>query len=252
MSEPIVLITGASGFLGRGLSRAVEARNFKSVLLSSNKDFLKSSPGSIAFHIGDTTFPDLVPSPTHCVHLAWAIDRGRKAQEMSYESTLDLARQCAEQGIKMIFVSSMSAAPKRPRSNYGKYKRMCEGQIQSMGHSVVRLGTVLATEEQGGSAINQLLELPRLAKMLIGLLKPITLPITRQETFNEFIVDQWIANPHSDLYTVIDSVQTLQSLLGTKAGKLPLFILGVGSQVLPEKIGDRVKTLIDLQSLGTN
>jgi len=252
MNRPVVLITGASSFLGKSLSKAMEARDLKLVLLSSNREFLERTPSSIPFEIERPLFPDLLPQPTHCVHFAWATDRGKSAQKASYVSGSALARWCAEKNIKALFVSTMAASPDRPTSNYGIYKKLSENDFRKMGHSVVRLGTVVGAQEQGGSAINQLYALPPTARFLLQTLRPITVPITHQDTFNNFVVNQWMASSTSEAYTVIDEVRTLQSLLGINEGKLSLSVLRIGSWFLPRKIGDRLRTLADLRSRVTN
>jgi nucleoside-diphosphate-sugar epimerase len=107
------LVTGASGFVGAAVCRQLisESKNFLPV--HRNDHQLGSAMGSIC---GSTDWSNALKEISHVIHTAARVhvmkekdtDSLSKFRKVNVEGTLNLARQCAESGVKrFIFISSI-------------------------------------------------------------------------------------------------------------------------------------------------
>jgi nucleoside-diphosphate-sugar epimerase len=108
-----ILVTGASGFVGAAICRQLtsESKNFLPVHRDGQQ--LGSSIGSIN---GSTDWSNALKEISHVIHTAARVhvmkgkgtDSLSKFRKVNVEGTLNLARQCAESGVKrFIFISSI-------------------------------------------------------------------------------------------------------------------------------------------------
>jgi nucleoside-diphosphate-sugar epimerase len=107
------LVTGASGFVGAAVCRQLisESKNFLPV--HRNDHQLGSAMGNIN---GSTDWSNALKKISHVIHTAARVhvmkekdtDSLSKFRKVNVEGTLNLARQCAESGVKrFIFISSI-------------------------------------------------------------------------------------------------------------------------------------------------
>jgi nucleoside-diphosphate-sugar epimerase len=156
MTDRVVAVTGAAGFVGRPLCRALVQRGFTVRALVRDPVGADLGPGVIA---GRCVLPDEVDETALAgsqvlVHAAWATretdpERARRVNEDGTHRLLEVARRL---GIgRRVFVSSIAARADAP-SAYGRSKWEMERLFAGPDDLVVRPGLVLAA---GGSGLFQ-------------------------------------------------------------------------------------------------
>ncbi|WP_415902813.1 NAD-dependent epimerase/dehydratase family protein [Neptuniibacter sp. QD29_5] len=164
MDKKNILITGASGFVGSRLFRAIQNhRSFSSFAVYRNKAKCDSVPHSI--HITDinaeTDWLNNLPSKIDCVvHTAGVAhvlngktfegDLNNAFLEVNVKGTLNLAKQLAKQGLKrFIFISSIGVhgnattgdpitefSPLEPHNEYAKSKLDAEQGLKELSREL--------------------------------------------------------------------------------------------------------------------
>nr|WP_320051336.1 NAD-dependent epimerase/dehydratase family protein [uncultured Desulfuromonas sp.] len=131
-----ILVTGADGFIGRGLCILLAQRNFAVKQLVHQKRTPVQDDNCLAMNIGpDSDWTEALADVKTVVHLA-GIAHCRAGEEdyrrVNVEGTVHLARQAVLHGVqRMIFVSTIQAAD--PGTNpYGVSKRVAEQQLQAI------------------------------------------------------------------------------------------------------------------------
>lgn len=132
-----VLVTGASGFIGRALVRTLAHRQRQALCLA------RMLPDGKRWHLGDPLSDAHLAQVSSAIHLAWDT-RHPETSQASANATLALARQLADAGVgRQIFISSASAGP-HAVSAYGRAKYQVEQGLTAIpGCISVRPGLVI-------------------------------------------------------------------------------------------------------------
>jgi nucleoside-diphosphate-sugar epimerase len=151
-----VVVTGASGLLGRPLSAHLLARGFEVRALV--RDPATAPPGTRA---GRCALPDaidesLLAGATALVHCAWGtrLTDLAEARRVNEEGTRRLHAASRQAGIpRFVFVSTVAANPAAP-NDYARSKHALEKLCDPARDLVVRPGLILARE--GGGLFQQM------------------------------------------------------------------------------------------------
>jgi len=152
-----VLVTGASGFLGRHLTRHLAAQGCTVVAASRTsipaRDDMMVASGTIASLDGRTEWKSFLERVDVVVHLAGVAHRAienqdslaAELQRVNVEATVRLYEQCRTYGVAhFIFISSLAAitsrgigriddaTPPTPSTPYGRSKRSAEEALISL------------------------------------------------------------------------------------------------------------------------
>ena len=115
----MILLTGATGYVGAALRAALEQRGLSLRLLTRAEDTICGAPHGERVHWDMSSGDDLpegvfdgVSSVIHCAGLAHREADERASQRINVEATSDLARRALEAGVShFIYVSSLNVVP---------------------------------------------------------------------------------------------------------------------------------------------
>jgi nucleoside-diphosphate-sugar epimerase len=144
MSAPVIVITGANGFIGSAAAAYFSARGF-SVVTAGRKPHAKGYP-HLHFNIEEenSTPLQLPAGTTVLLHAAFVTaQQSKRAYELNVNSTNRLLQAAKQAGVtQFIFLSSLSAHSGAV-SVYGKQKLACEKLVLEQNGVVVRPGLVI-------------------------------------------------------------------------------------------------------------
>ena len=115
----MILLTGATGYVGAALCAALEQRALSLRLLTRAEDTTNAAPHGERMHWDMSSGDDLpegvfdgVSAVIHCAGLAHREADERAYQRINVEATSDLARRALEAGVShFIYVSSLNVVP---------------------------------------------------------------------------------------------------------------------------------------------
>ena len=115
----MILLTGATGYVGAALRAALERQGYRCGLLTRAEDAINGAPPGEWVHWDMSSGDDLpegvfdgVSSVIHCAGLAHRQADERDYQRINVEATSDLARRALEAGVShFIYVSSLNVVP---------------------------------------------------------------------------------------------------------------------------------------------
>jgi nucleoside-diphosphate-sugar epimerase len=179
-----VLVTGATGFIGRHLAPALAARGFHvRAALRRPEQSQALAPAVEPIVVGDIAEADWRPALADVdavVHLAGIAHTGDAGPEERYErvnrwATVDLARAASDAGVLLVFMSSVRAqagpatsevltesTPPAPTDAYGRSKLAAERAIAGLGGRYVILRPTLVYGRGVGGNMGTLIRLSRL------------------------------------------------------------------------------------------
>jgi len=237
-------IIGARGFLGKSISKRFTENDMPFLIFTHQpiSQHLKSD------HMFDVLTPylDEINEISHIIYCAWKPDRRRKIQKQNYLAARYVSRWCLDRNISCLFISSLSAIPEKPKSNYGFWKKKAETEFLLRNQSIVRPGTIIPVGSSTGSSLDELFALRFFAKNVISILKPALIPVISESVVVDYVMNWLNGSTHVNI-DLVTEVSSIQSLLNIKAGKIPFRILKVILFLIPINIKDRIKVIIDLQ-----
>jgi nucleoside-diphosphate-sugar epimerase len=163
-----ILVTGASGFVGRGLTKSLQDAGHE-VVAAVRSSTVALPPGIELRLVGElessTVWEPALTGVNAVVHLAGlahvtrgiiSADQARRFQQINVEGTRRLAEECRKCGIKkFIFLSSLHAVtsqsdlpitevtPPHPDSAYGQSKLKAEMAVREVLNSSATAWTIL-------------------------------------------------------------------------------------------------------------
>jgi nucleoside-diphosphate-sugar epimerase len=151
MSQEVVLVTGATGLLGRGLCAYLSNRGYevRALLRSGAEGGASAQPGVPATYkcnlpdeIDPRAFEGPIRALMHCAYDTRFTDRAtsERTNVLGTERLLRLSRE--RQVSQFIFVSSLSADPD-VKSYYGQSKLAAEALLDPARDLIVRPGLIL-------------------------------------------------------------------------------------------------------------
>jgi NADH dehydrogenase len=148
-----VVVTGAAGFLGGHLCRALATRGFAVRALVRRPD-AATLPAEVRvgrLDLPDTIDADVLRGADVVVHAAWATREtdAARAERQNVEGTRRLLEAAHGAGARVVFVSSVAARADAPNA-YARTKHAAERLCDPARDLVVRPGTILA---RGGGGI---------------------------------------------------------------------------------------------------
>lgn len=167
-SVPVVAITGANGYVGSIIDRALEpvAEVVKLVRTPSGERDIKWSLDARS----DSLAPELRRrGVTHLIHAAWDMKANSmdEIQRTCIEGSARLFDAAKIAGVdKIIFISTISAFP-GARSVYGRAKMEVEQMTSKAGGVVLRLGLVYGGNERGVyGSLKRVVDMARFVPMI--------------------------------------------------------------------------------------
>lgn len=133
-----ILVTGATGFIGRHLLPVLSARGATPVALVRPTSDRSRLPSGAEAAVGDLSDADSLlraaAGADAVVHLASLLKVPWKPafQTVNVEGTRNVAAACAGAGAQLVVVSSLAAGPRPPVSRYGRVKRAAEDAARAL------------------------------------------------------------------------------------------------------------------------
>jgi nucleoside-diphosphate-sugar epimerase len=136
-----LLITGASGYIGRYLIAGARARKWR-VVVATRRRPVVGDVDWIPYALEDEVRADRFPEAAVLVHLAANTAVASKAdEEVEVIAAQRLLLVARERRLRFIFVSSQTARPDAPTA-YGRAKWRIEQEVRAAGGLIVRPGLV--------------------------------------------------------------------------------------------------------------
>jgi hypothetical protein len=235
------LLIGSNGFLGSSL--AIELTN-----THVNYSELSHQNLKIPNAFFEITSPLIQDSTyfTHAIYLSWSTNRSVDFQEKSFFAAKYAADWAVRNGVRIIFVSSMSASMPFPQSNYGRFKKLAEDYFLSLGFEVVRPGTVLSKNDFAGGALSHLGNLSKLGRIVLAKIQPLSVPCISIEAFVDRLSRKIVEPKRIQIDELVENSQDLQSMLNLNSGSIPIKHLEKLIPLIPINVRDKLQTLIDL------
>ena len=139
----MILITGASGFIGKHLLLAAQKQKFLCCALSRTGEPLAGAEKSFCWNLGDEIPNEILRDLKFAVHLAHDFS-GETGAAVTHSGTVALIKELYKRGVEaQVFVSSLSAG-KHAISRYGRVKSAIETEIKDLPNAIiVRPGLVV-------------------------------------------------------------------------------------------------------------
>ena len=137
---PIVLVTGASGFLGGAVCRYFAARGFRVRALVRQPDLNSDFHYDLPYTLDPRAFEGRPFAVIHCAH-----DRNATNGTVNVKGALHLRDLCRKHAVPhFVFISSL-ASHASAQSTYGKSKYETEQALDLNVDTVLRPGTIIGS-----------------------------------------------------------------------------------------------------------
>lgn len=220
-----IIVTGSSGFIGTQLVKYFSAKGYQVLALQ------RAAPATLLEGVEFQSYDLSVPlntskfeGATYLIHTAFQpySRRNAAANVINYSGTVDLANACKKAGIKIIFLSTLSAHD-GAESNYGKTKLQLENIFDPKRDLVLKLGLVLGNGGLFGS-IFKIIESHRFVP-IVGQCKLIQ-TIAMCDLLS--LIEVGMKNEITGTYPVAETnpipLRTLYKAIAIAVSKKPLFI----------------------------
>ena len=158
MSERVVAVTGASGFLGGVIANALTRAGYRVIDLGRRPAGpYEHREYSLATPVGDAAMAG-VGTVVHCAY-DLSLTSSAAIEAVNVQGTRSLVEAAGRCGARLLLISSMSAYPGTTQI-YGQAKLRCERAVLAAGGEAVRPGLVWGAGE--GGMIGTLRRLARL------------------------------------------------------------------------------------------
>lgn len=147
MNGRTVAVTGATGFIGGVVSRALSEAGYQVVALGRRS---VAPYEHRAYALSTDVAPALLAGVDVVVHCAYdlSLTNGHAIEAINVGGTRALVKAATDAGVRVILVSSMSAYPGTTQV-YGQAKLRSEADVLNAGGEAVRLGLVWGGAEGG-------------------------------------------------------------------------------------------------------
>jgi hypothetical protein len=208
MSKPKVAILGASSKSASFFVEVLKRENFAVKTYSSSEQI----GSEFRFNLYESHIPTLACD--YAIYFSWAKNRNQKDQKAAERKALDFARVAQQQGVKVIFISSLASLPSRNKSFYGSSKRAVELGMIAHGHTVIRPGTIISTKDpEMSSAMQQLHKYRTFVWIYARLSERVLVPLIGIEAFSSCLLNL-IKNYKVEELNLFEEVKTLENLAG--------------------------------------
>jgi nucleoside-diphosphate-sugar epimerase len=165
-AAPVCAVTGANGYVGSILTKALSAAGMRVVPLRRSVPAVTAGEPALLFRLGDPVVPEVWAGVDVLIHCAYdfAARSWNEVQRINVHGSLQVFEAARAAGVRrLIFISSMSSFP-NCRSQYGRAKLAVEERATELGLIIVRPGIVYGTRP--GGMVGALRQLVRSMPML--------------------------------------------------------------------------------------
>jgi nucleoside-diphosphate-sugar epimerase len=134
-----VLLTGATGYLGRLVTNRLRTAGWKVIPLSRNP-----VPGGVAFTLGQPVKAETLAGYDALIHAAYdfSLVSRKEIDATNVEGSANLFRAAEDAGVGRIVAISTISAFTRCKSNYGQAKLAIEEHARAAGACIIRPGLI--------------------------------------------------------------------------------------------------------------
>ena len=239
MDNPKIAIFGATSKSARFLVNILKKENFTVETYSSSEPI----ESEFRFNLYDSQIPFLTCE--YAIYFSWAKNRSQNDQSAAERKATDFARVARQQGVKVIFISSLASLPNRNQSFYGLSKRVAELEMIRHGHVVVRPGTIISSVDPELSyAMKQLTKFRNFVWIYSRLSERVLVPLIGVEAFSSCLINL-INNYEAGESNLFDDVRSLENLAGFKDfyARIPLKWATILKLINRGEATDRLLTL---------
>jgi len=244
MDIPKIAIFGATSKTARFFVNFLKKENFAVETYSSSEQI----ESEFRFNLYESHIPPLTCQ--YAIYFSWAKNRSQYDQKVAERKAIDFARVARQQGVKVIFISSLASLPTRNQSFYGLSKRFAELEMIKHGHVVVRPGTIVSSADpELSSAMQQLSNYHNFIWIFSRFSERVLVPLIGIEAFSSYLLNL-INNYEVGEFNLFDDVKSLENLVGFKDfyARIPLNWTTILKLLNRGEATDRLLTLLSVSS----
>jgi nucleoside-diphosphate-sugar epimerase len=158
MNKPVIAITGAAGFIGSSIARALLENDYNVISLVRKENTTVAGNETRFFDLQVPPPADLLKGADILIHCAFVDhNKNKQASRINYSGTKHLQENAAHNGIsKIIFFSTISANA-TTTSEYGKNKWQLEALFDKGRDVIIKPGLVIGKNGLFGRLLKNIL-----------------------------------------------------------------------------------------------